>query len=74
MRTPFSSLSLIVLILFSCAEASNKRPVESSKFSDLEDLFLRWRDFESPPMKDGAPDYSKERFELRMPEFKKLPR
>jgi len=35
----------------------------------LVDLFSDWRDFESPPLLDGAPDYTAERFEARQPGY-----
>ncbi len=35
-------------------------------------LFKEWRDFETPPMKDGAPDYTAATFEQRQPEFEQL--
>lgn len=31
-------------------------------YDDLVQLFEDWREFESPPMRDGAPDYTAERF------------
>ena len=36
---------------------------------DLLALFAEWREFERPPMPDGAPDYTKETFETRYAEF-----
>ncbi len=36
---------------------------------DLVVLFKDWRAFESPPLLDGAPDYTAERFEARQPEY-----
>ena len=39
---------------------------------DLVQLFEDWRAFESPPLLDGAPDYTVERFDARQPEFLKL--
>ena len=39
---------------------------------ELEGLFTDWRQFEFPPLKNGAPDYSKETFKNRMPEYRKL--
>ncbi|QBA65665.1 hypothetical protein EQY75_12190 [Muriicola soli] len=35
-------------------------------------LFKQWRSFETPPMKNGAPDYSAETFKTRWPVFKDL--
>ncbi len=39
---------------------------------DLVMLFEEWRAFESPPLLDGAPDYTVERFEARQPGYREL--
>jgi len=44
----------------------------SSKYEDLVNLFKEWRDFEMPPLRNGAPDYTKEMFEKRRPDFEAL--
>jgi hypothetical protein len=44
----------------------------NTEYNELLQLFSDWRAFESPPLLDGAPDYTKERFEERQPEFLKL--
>ncbi|MFT4769184.1 MAG: hypothetical protein ACI8RN_002324, partial [Glaciecola sp.] len=36
--------------------------VNASSYDELVDLFGDWRAFETPPLLDGAPDYSAERF------------
>ena len=46
--------------------------VMASTHDDLVQLFEDWRAFESPPLLDGAPDYTAERFEARQPEFLEL--
>jgi hypothetical protein len=38
-------------------------------YDDLLQLFADWREFESPPLLDGAPDYTAETFEARQPDF-----
>ena len=43
-----------------------------SDHADLLVLFEDWREFESPPLLDGAPDYTEERFRAREAEFDKL--
>lgn len=40
------------------------------RYEDLLQLFDEWREFESPPMLDGAPDYTKEYFDQAYQEFK----
>jgi hypothetical protein len=44
----------------------------ASTHDDLVQLFEDWRAFESPPLLDGAPDYTAERVEARQPEFLEL--
>lgn len=39
---------------------------------DLLQLFADWRDFESPPLLNGAPDYTREQFAARQGDFQKL--
>ncbi len=45
---------------------------DSPTYDDLLQLFADWRAFESPPLLDGAPDYTAERFAAREPEFAEL--
>jgi hypothetical protein len=44
----------------------------SSDYTSLVSLFKEWRAFENPPLKKGAPDYTVETFNKRLPAFKKL--
>ena len=46
--------------------------VSAAEYSDLLELFEEWREFESPPLLDGAPDYTAEQFESRYPAFQVL--
>ena len=46
--------------------------VSAAEYSDLLELFEEWREFESPPLLDGAPDYTAEQFESRYPAFQAL--
>jgi hypothetical protein len=41
-------------------------------YDDLLNLFAEWRDFESPPLLDGAPDYTAERFAARHNDYESL--
>ena len=64
---------LLLLIASLYFLGCNKTPNVKSKkkmavkttgnYQDLEKLFVEWREFEKPPLKDGAPDYTKETFE-----------
>jgi hypothetical protein len=42
------------------------------EYTTLVTLFKDWRTFETPPMRDGAPDYTAETFKKRQPDFQKL--
>lgn len=44
----------------------------AGSYDDLLALFEDWRAFESPPLLDGAPEYTAERFEERYPAFQGL--
>ncbi|MGB5688515.1 MAG: hypothetical protein WBM45_04520, partial [Woeseiaceae bacterium] len=44
----------------------------SSDYGDLLALFADWRDFESPPLLNGAPDYTVAQFAARDDEFRAL--
>jgi len=44
-------------------------PAEASDYPSLVQLFEDWRVFERPPLLDGAPDYTRERFEQRQPGY-----
>ncbi len=41
-------------------------------YDDLLELFAEWREFESPPLRDGAPDYTAATFEKRQGAFQAL--
>ncbi len=55
------------LSCFSSAHADND-------YSELLELFAEWREFEKPPLLDGAPDYTKAQFKRRYRIFRKLKR
>ncbi|MDG1278810.1 MAG: DUF885 family protein [Algoriphagus sp.] len=69
------SFSLILFVSFSCQNPQNqdlKIEKKPANYSDLVSLFKKWQTFETPPLFEGAPDYRKETFEKRLPEFKRL--
>ena len=71
----FLSRSLFCLFLFffigtASLEAQTKS--SSKDYSSLVDLFYEWREFENPPLLNGAPNYTKNSFNKRHAEFKKL--
>jgi len=66
---------LLFIALVSCETdtTTETSQVPSAKtYAELETLFAEWRQFEVPPEKDGAPDYSAPTFEARWPEFQQL--
>ncbi|MCK5325859.1 MAG: hypothetical protein KAJ57_07615, partial [Woeseiaceae bacterium] len=61
---PARSLACVILLLSSITSAA-----ANTDYDDLLQLFADWREFESPPLLDGAPDYTAERFEARQDDF-----
>ncbi len=78
LRQSYPILFLFVFtLLMACENASapeEEKPVlpKSDRYEDLVSLFKEWRTFETPPMRDGAPDYTAATFEQRWPEFQAL--
>ena len=66
----FSSLVAVVVFLVSANGAA--APAEQPDYHDLLTLFAEWREFESPPMTDGAPDYTVQQFVARRDDFEAL--
>ena len=60
-KIPGRKLFLILFLSASGGYVSAEEPAPDS-YDTLAALFEDWREFESPPMIDGAPDYSAERF------------
>ncbi len=48
---------------------SNAEAQTKPNYDDLRSLFADWRDFESPPLLDGAPDYTAAQFTGRHDDF-----
>ena len=59
---------LLALLLGSFPSAA----AEPANHAQLVELFREWRAFERPPLLDGAPDYTAERFAQRRPQFDAL--
>lgn len=69
--SPFLFLFLALLI----CEVNFKQPASAQEIGGYDQLLLlfeEWRGFESPPLLNGAPDYTAERFRQRYPEFQEL--
>ena len=58
------AITSVLLLQFPTPDAS-----AAMNHDDLVRLFADWREFESPPLLDGAPDYTTERFVARQPEY-----
>ena len=71
----FLSRSLFCLFLFffiGTASLEAQTNSSSKGYSSLVGLFYEWREFENPPLLNGAPNYTKNSFNKRHAEFKKL--
>lgn len=68
---------ILSILLLTCivgcekSDAISQAPT-TNDYKDLVSLFKDWRAFETPPLLDGAPDYTATTFEKRWPEFKAL--
>ena len=61
-----SGIALVAMSITSCADAQDPAP---NSYDALVQLFEDWREFERPPMLDGAPDYTAERFDAAYEEL-----
>jgi len=63
-----------LFLFFFIGTASLEAQTNSSSkdYNSLVDLFYEWREFENPPLLNGAPNYTKNSFNKRHVEFKKL--
>ncbi|MDP5082390.1 MAG: hypothetical protein NWP87_07030, partial [Winogradskyella sp.] len=70
----YHSLSFFLVFVFTVGFYSNEThsQVKDNGYSQLVVLFGEWRNFEKPPLRKGAPDYTKETFDNRQSNFKSL--
>ncbi len=61
------SLILVALSVFGNAMAADT--MKTDNYEDLLTLFSDWREFEHPPLLEGAPDYTAATFDRRYEEF-----
>ena len=61
---------IIISLTSNPLKANSKK--DPSSYNDLVALFFKWRDFENPPLMNGAPDYTKKRFDSAKNEFNSL--
>ena len=66
------AVCLALVALFALACQAKQEGKTMSTHQDLLALFREWRAFERPPLLDGAPDYTAERFAARQPEYRAL--
>jgi hypothetical protein len=66
---PFCLLLLLATFFASGRQAQAQ---ENRDYDSLLQLFAEWREFESPPLLDGAPDYTADQFARRRSEFDEL--
>jgi len=64
---PVFSVVCIALVL--AGAVSNAVAQSNPTYDDLLELFADWREFESPPLLDGAPDYTVAQFTARNDDF-----
>ena len=71
MRTTISVPKIILLILTGLTPVGMQAALAQANdgYDELLRLFGDWREFESPPLLDGAPDYSAEQFTSRYEGF-----
>lgn len=65
----YSFIPFMLCLMLSCQPAQTQT---SDNNPQLVSLYREWRSFETPPMREDAPDYTAATFEKRWPEFKKL--
>jgi hypothetical protein len=60
------------VLLFTFAVAEPVLAQQPKTYEGLLRLFAEWREFERPPLLDGAPDYTAERFSERYESFREI--
>jgi hypothetical protein len=69
MRFAKNILVTVCVVLAIVSGVTNATEKSKPGYADLLILFADWRAFESPPRRDGAPDYAAEQFVARQDEF-----
>jgi hypothetical protein len=69
MRFAKNILFTVCVVLAIVSGVTNATEKSKPGYADLLILFADWRAFESPPRRDGAPDYAAEQFVARQDEF-----
>lgn len=66
----FLYINIIILLISNPLTAKNNR--QPKDYKKLVTLFTEWRNFENPPLMNGAPDYTRRRFNRAKQEFRSL--
>jgi hypothetical protein len=69
-RVVTQTIASVLLLGVSLAAYAQTQMTPS--YDDLLELFAEWREFESPPLLDGAPDYTVEQFAVRQDDYEAL--
>ena len=67
-EVPGRALGLALVTMFAVSCQNGEQPPPHA-YESLVELFVEWREFERPPMRDGAPDYTDERFDAAYEEL-----
>ena len=62
----------LACVVLTTASLPQARAETEPTYDDLLALFADWREFESPPLLDGAPDYTAQQFDARQPGYEAL--
>ncbi|MGA9237731.1 MAG: hypothetical protein WBV75_01600, partial [Robiginitalea sp.] len=65
-------LPVLLLLLSGIFNSFSQESTRNTNYTALVTLFEEWREFENPPLLEGAPDYTAAGRKGRWPEFKKL--
>jgi len=71
-RLPAVLMRIVNSLFLLLVVATTATAAENGSHPDLLDLFEDWRAFESPPLLDGAPDYTTEQFTARHGDYLQL--
>ena len=62
-------ISIVCIFFLPAVFVNDAEAADKPRYEDLLKLFAEWREFESPPLLDGAPDYTPASFAARRKDF-----
>jgi hypothetical protein len=68
----WTALLVLIIAISSIKAEPSKNQLSENEYEDLVELYQEWREFETPPDRNGAPDYTAATFDKRWPKFKSL--